>query len=452
MALSQNLFKVNSFVIETIDGRTAVDLASSTDGGGSSILLIDYFEDLLSPCITMSMLLSNSNSLTSILPIRGGEKVSLNISFSLDGDEFSFEGDRALYVYKQGSRSATTTSETFALHLTSRETITNETTRCRRRYDGKIDQNVKKILNEVLLTTKFKEENIQQTANNYSFIGNTKKPFNVISWLCTKSLPIEKSSKTQEVNKVGKAKGVAGFFFYENYEGFNFKSVESLVSKTNAGTADLKGIPSYYFDAVIQENNPQNKFKIANYSFEKNSDLIKSLRSGMYSSATYFYNLYTQKFSVYQYNLKDELKNASTLGLNDEIAVSESFSQSPSRVLFRTSDIGVLDNGMAGAKQYDESQQRDIADMAKSMSRYNILFTQSLNMVVPCNINLKVGDVIFVNFPRIERSNTKESDEEQSGLYLIKELRHHIEPGKSTTSLKLIRDSYGLYGANSTSP
>lgn len=451
MALSQNLFKVNTLTIETIDGKKSVDLAASSADGGGSILLMDYFEDILSPCVTMSMLLANSNSLTNILPIRGGEKVSLNITFSMDGEEFSFEGDRALYVYKQGSRSATTTAESFSLHLSSREVLTNETNRCRRRYDGKIDQNVKKILTDSLLTTKFKEDNIQPTANNYSFIGNTKKPFNVISWLCTKSLPVENSSKTQEVNKLGKAKGVAGFFFYENYEGFNFKSVESLVSKTNLGTADLKGIPAYYFDAVIEENSPQNKFKIANYSFEKNSDLIKSLRSGMYSNATYFYNLFTQKFSVYQYNLKDELKNASTLGTNDDIAVSDSFSQSPSRVLFRTSDIGVLDNGMANAKQYDESQQRDITDMAKSMSRYNILFTQFLNMVVPCNVRLKAGDIISVNFPKLEQSNSKESDSEQSGLYLIKELRHHIEPGKSTTSLKLIRDSYGLYGANNTS-
>lgn len=445
MSLAQNTFKVNSFTIQTLDGKTTVDLAGST-GSSNTILLLDYFEDILSPCVTMSMALANSNSLTNILPIRGGEKVSFNISFSLDGDELSFEGDRSLYVYKQGSRGADTTSEAFSLHLTSRETITNETNRCKTRYNGLISDSVTTILKDVLLTTNFKKENIEQTANSYSFIGNLKKPFNVISWLCSKSLPTQNGSKTSLADKVGKAKGVSGFFFYENSEGFNFKSVETLVSRTNLGTADLKDIPRYYYDGVIEENSPFNKYRIANYGFEKNSDIIKSLRSGMYSNVTYFYNLYNQKLSVYQYNLKDEMKNASSLGTNDTIAASDAFSNSISRILFRTSDIGVMDNGMKGAAKYDENQQRDIADMAKSISRYNILFTQTLNMVVPCNVKLKAGDVIYVDFPKIEKSNIKESDPEQSGLYLIKELRHHIEPNRLTTGLKLIRDSYGLYG------
>jgi hypothetical protein len=385
----------------------------------------------------------NSNSLTNILPIRGGEKVSLNIS-TLFG-EFSFEGDNALYVYKQGARSANTTSESFSLHLTSREVITNETVRCKKIYKGKISDSVKDILTKDLLTKKFKPENIHPSANTYTFTGNFKKPFNTIAWLCSKSLPTEKSRRTKEVDKRGVAKGVSGFFFYENSEGFNFKSIESLVSKTNLGTSDIKDIPKYYFDQVIEENSPRNNYRIMNYSFEKNSDLIKSLRSGMYSNATYFYNLRSQKLSVYQYNLKDELKKSSRLGTNDKIAVSDELGSSVSRILVRTSDIGVYDNDPTG-EFYDDGNQRDITDTAKSTSRYNILFTQSLNMIVPCNVSLKVGDIIYVDFTKIERSNVKETDEEQSGLYLIKELKHHIELGKLTTSLKLIRDSYGLYG------
>ena len=85
--------------------------------------------------------------------------------------------------------------------------------------------------------------------------------------------------------------------------------------------------------------------------------------------------------------------------------------------------------------------------MAKSFSRYNLLFTQALNMVIPCNVTLKVGDIIYAEFPRIGRSNNKEIYEQQSGNYLIKELRHHFEGGQMVTSLRLIRDSYGLYGS-----
>jgi len=439
MSLAINSFKVNDFSIQTIDGKVTVDLA-----GSGSILLFDYYEDLLSPFVTASVALTNSTSLTSLLPIRGGERIEIDIETAFGN--LVFKGDTALYVSKIEGLNADSMSERFVLHLVSREAITNETTRCVKRYDGKIEESVKKILKDVLITTKFKEENIHPTANTYSFISNFKKPFNVLFWLCPKSLPTQNSNKTQEVDKKGLAKGVSGFFFYENREGFNFKSVESLVSRTNLGTADTKDITSYYYTQITEHNKTSNEFKILNYGFERNSDLIKSLNVGMYSNLTYFYNIFSNKLSIYQYNLKDEIKSASKLGTNDSIAISDELGTSISRILYRTSDIGVMDNDYTG-KTFNEGQQRDITDMAKSYSRYNLLFNQSLNMVVPCNVNLKVGDVVNAIFPKVDPNVNKTIDEEQSGLYLIKEVRHHIEPGRVVTSMKLIRDSYGLYGA-----
>ena len=45
-------------------------------------------------------------------------------------------------------------------------------------------------------------------------------------------------------------------------------------------------------------------------------------------------------------------------------------------------------------------------------------------------------------------TNQKQPDANQSGNYLIKELRHHFELNQNVTGLKLVRDSYGLYGSN----
>jgi hypothetical protein len=143
---------------------------------------------------------------------------------------------------------------------------------------------------------------------------------------------------------------------------------------------------------------------------------------------------------IYQYKLKDQIKN--TLGTDDTIAVSKELGDSWTRILVRTSDRGVLDT-----ETVTKESGRDVADMAKSASRYNILFTQSLNMVVPCNVNLKAGELIYAEFPAIEMTDKKQIDKQQSGNYLIKELRHHFEGNQVVTSLKLIRDSYGLYGS-----
>lgn len=439
MALASNAFQINEFSIIPLEGNTQpIDLSQST-------LFIDYYESIISPNIVVEVLLTNITSLVNAIPIRGGEKVSLNVTIT--GRTLDFTGENSLYVYEIGERSSTDTSEFFLLRLITKEAITNETVRCVKRYDGKIDESVKDILKNVLNTKKFKDNNIHSTANSYSFIGTMKKPFTMLYWLCSKSLPLTNSIKTKEVNKQGNAKGVSGFLFYENSEGFNFKSVDDLVKRTNIGTDDKKDVPSYTSTGVIETDTPSNEYKILNYSFEKNVNLISSLQRGTYSNVTYFYNFYTQKFSLYKYFLKEEITNANKLGTNDTIPIPKSIEVSPSRIMFRSADVGIMDKSPDNTN-FDGSYQRDIADMAKSISRYNILFSQSLNIVVPCNASLKVGDIIEVLLPQIGTGNdNKKMDEEQSGLYLIHNLHHHIEPGKSGTSLKLIRDSYGLYGA-----
>ena len=395
----------------------------------SGIRVINYFEDILSPCCTMSITVDLGSRLVNALPIRGGEKVVIKLMTSTG--EFDRDGDKAFYVKKIENYASDGMKETFTMQLISREGLTNETTRCERKYQKlTIDQHVTSILKDVLRTNNYETKNIEKTSNTYSFIGNQKKPFYILSWLLPKGIPIAGKSGANGA----KATGVAGYFFYENSEGFNYKSVEKLVGgidKTNQPVAE------YSYSNVIEHNKISVEYKILDYKMSKNIDLLSSLRTGMYSNVTFFYDPYEYKTDFYQYDLKDEILDK--LGEQDEIDVPGGFESAPSRILVRTADRGVLDPNDIAA-----DSGRDNADMAKSFARYNLLFTQSINMVVPCNIRLKVGDVIAARFPRVTGSEKSEKDSEQSGKYLIKSLRHHFEGNANVTYLSLIRDSYGL--------
>ena len=425
--------KYNFVVIESLDGKKKIDITNS-------VLFADYYEDILSPCVTMSMMIQNSTSLFNFLPIRGGERVSFSVQTG--SGEFTLDEKFSMYVFKVSDIIAEDMKEMFTLHLTSREGITNETTRCFKRYEGNIKTTVESILKNDLKSEKYETKNIESTSNSYNFIGNTRKPFTVLTWLGPKAMPNASGGVSGKGNS-GEAKGTSGYLFYENKEGFNFKSIDSLVSSTQIGSssADSKTISKYVYTGVVEESKVENAFTILNYNIEKNIDLLKSLRVGMYSNKTYFYDFYTGHMDIYTYKLKDQIKN--TLGTDDTIAVSKELGDSWTRIMVRTSDRGVLDK-----ETVVKESGRDVADMAKSASRYNILFTQSLNMVVPCNIKLKAGDVIQAEFPAIEVTDKKQADKQQSGNYLIKELRHHFELNQVVTSLKLIRDSYGLYGSS----
>ena len=433
MAIAVSGLRYQYVAITSLDGsKKPIDITNS-------ILEMNYFEDILSPCITMTIKLMNAYSIFNGLPIRGGESVAMEIE-TVFGN-FRLDGEKAMFVTKLSGLDAQRKSESFTLHLTSKEALQNETVRCCKKYNNSnINTHVEDILTNTLQTTKIGK--IEQTSNTYSFIGNNKKPFHILTWLGPKSI----SAHSKSGNSGKEAKGTSGFLFYENIDGFNFRSIDSLVSNTQIqnSSSDKENISKYTFDGIgaIQANDLNNNFKILNYNYEKNIDLMKSLRVGMYVNKTYFYNMYTQELDIYKYRLKDELGDK-TLGGNESIAISEQFGDSITRILVRASDHGILDSKGTFAQS-----GRDNADMSKSFSRYNLLFTQALNINIPCNVKLKAGDIIYAQFPQMESAQTGEVDKEQSGNYLIKELRHHFSPNEMLTSLRLVRDSYGLYGPN----
>jgi hypothetical protein len=418
--------------ILSLDGDNRIDITNS-------ILFCDYFEDILSPCITMTMQITSNYSIFNELPIRGGEKVVMDIR--TPSGEFILDGDYGMYVYKVSGLVTDGTKEMFTLHLVSREVLTNETVRIQKKYEKKpISDHVTSILKDTLKTKKFKSENIEKTANSYSFIGTLKKPLHVLTWLGPKSIP---SSTSNSGNSGNKGKGVAGYLFYETKDGFNFRSIDTLVSPTNSqsGSTSKENIPKYIYTQVVEQGSPQSSLTILNYNFEKNIDLMKSLRVGMYSNVTYFYDLYTNTIQGIEYYINEEVKH--TLGGNSKLTYPKEFGSKPSRILVRTSDKGILD---PNNDKIDAG--RDNTDMAKSFARYNLLFTQALNMSVPLNVTLRAGKIIYAQFQRVEASKDGQVDPEQSGNYLIKELRHHFESGQLVTYLRLVRDNYGLYGTN----
>ena len=131
----------------------------------------------------MIVQVNNSYSIVSNLPIRGGERVEIDITTG-SGDFVLNRDDDHLRVYKVSGIDGTRMAENFTLHLTTQEHFKNEVARSYRRYNGKISDSVKDILSNDLVTTKYIDENIEETSNSYSFIGSFRKPFNVLQWFC----------------------------------------------------------------------------------------------------------------------------------------------------------------------------------------------------------------------------------------------------------------------------
>ena len=308
------------------------------DGEGfdiKKILEFDYYEDVLKQAVTAKMKISSSFSYVNQLPIRGGEKVELNILTSFG--ETVFEGDTALYVYKVSDHKTSRMVEECVLHLTTLESFSNQSTRCQKKYNfSGIGEHVEDILKNTLQTKK--DFKIEPTANSYTFIGNSKKPFYTLTWLGSKAISqvAEKSGVSGE-GKYAENKGTAGFLFYENYDGYHFRSIDSLVANTQVqdGKSDLEPKFEYSFKGkVIEAANIKNNITIIDYSLRKNIDLRGALRVGMYCNQFYYYNTQSNEVSLYNYKLKEEIKNATKLGNEESITVNSEFADVPTRTMF----------------------------------------------------------------------------------------------------------------------
>ena len=132
-------YKPKEFIIESHEGQK-IDITNS-------ILGIDYFEDILTPSVNMAIQVTNRYSIVSELPIRGGEKVYVDIE-TASGDFTLNSEDDVMRVYKVSGLDGTKMAETFNLHLTTPENFNNELSRSYKRYSGKISDSVKKILSE----------------------------------------------------------------------------------------------------------------------------------------------------------------------------------------------------------------------------------------------------------------------------------------------------------------
>jgi len=435
-AIGLESFKYKKFQITSHVSGRVVDIANS-------VVDFNYCEDLMSPVAYATARVLNTSGLYSGLPIRCGDRVEIEFT-SLHGT-MVFSGDRSFYVGSLGGLQAEERVETFDMMLYFKDSISNETTRVIKKYDSKvrIDQHIRSILLDVLKVKQTRISKIEETLNTYGFHGNFKKPLHTCVWLCPKSIPITGGATgTSGKGITAKAKGSAGYFFYETYDGYNFRSVQNLVSGNNDDVN--KRVQTFTWSGLIEgDSSLKNTTKIISYFVVQNNDLLESLLIGLYSNRTYFFDPYKQDLDVYNYTLKEEMSSAefNTLSRRKVLNVPDQFTQIPSRILSRTSDRGMFTDSLS------ETSGRENADIAKATSRYNLVFSQSININIALNTSLRVGETVKIILPKPNNKTQTEVDvdDETSGLYVISALRHSCVLNENLTALSLIRDSYGLY-------
>ena len=239
---------------------------------------------------------------------------------------------------------------------------------------------------------------------------------NIILDLCRRSVPV---------------KGDAGYFFFQTQDGFNFKSIDALLSQ------DSK--QKYIYSGALKDNleNSDNDFKIVLApTVKKDQDITHALKNGTYVNRNVFFNPQTFEHSEIVFSVnKDGVKK--TLGGDLPIKPEDvkGFTKTNHHIL----DIGSFET----QNQNPNNDPREW--QASSQMRYNLLHSIVVKIQIPCNTELRAGDIIEIELESQQEDKVESpTDEQQSGKFLILHLCHHFDTLRSFTSLTLVRDSYGI--------
>ena len=433
-------------VASNSDQSKTVDLSTG-------VIRLQYWESILQDGIRATVMYGDSGNTidekTAIdgLPIVGQEKVELKFT---DNNEETL--DLILYVnnvkpfYDDSNKSAV------LLDLVSKEFIMNQKVRVTKRYDGKVSDHVKTILKDVLKVDeeKITDENIEETQNNYNFLGLNKKPYYILNYLSKASVP---STQNSDGN-------TAGYFFYETSKGYNFKSIDTLLSQEKKKSIIYNETPDNGGEDIPEGYD----MKALQFEKENAVNVQNKLRMGAYSTRTVVFNPFNCKYEVLNKEAKEveEKEGIQTAGerlpvFNPEFNTTASGEKIDfSRTMYMLLDTGSLPSGdaekpVAAADQQlekCESQNYQPAKiLAQSVMRYNQLFAALNTITIAGDFSLHAGDAIFVDAPDLQTDTTNdEVNKESGGLYIIADLCHYITPKETYTKLNLVRDTFGRKG------
>lgn len=382
---------------------------------------LSIYEEIMNPFMTATIFLSDSISLASLLPLVGEEQILIDFETPFHtGPEFKFK--KLFYVYKvENIENYKEKNAIIGLKLISVEGFVDKNKRLSQTFRGSASEIVSKLLRNELRTTQ--RVQIDDSNTNVAYTSNFWTPSKNIMYLTG-----EAYSVTNNPN----------FVFYENKDGFNFLSLDTLYDQIPVANftrdnfiRETKNDGSSLPNAELQYN------RILDISTTDFFDYYDRLASGMYGSSMYHYDMEAKKFSFIQRNTKlDYEKNTSSLNLNSSIKsplIFDPISRLVTKIVHKNLHTNTV----------PEPLDIDIKRVAL-LKKAEAFKT---NVRVFGRANYKIGDVVSLTIYKNEALSSSKLDKDitdplLSGNYLISALSHEVSNKTHYCNMELIRDSY----------
>lgn len=405
--------------VYTFPGEVEIDDIEFYTRAGEKLVITDLvveinlFEDIFSNTMSGNIVIDDAAGLMTKFLILGQEEIFINYRTPTIAGDIK----KKFYVYKMTDRMfANKRSNNYILHIISKESILSINKKLSRSYKGPISETVLKVFKEIK-TEGSPDPDIEETSNQYTFISAYWTPFETINWLARRAL-----------NK----SNVPNYLFYEDSEGFKFKSVQRLMNSP---------IKREFIYGDINTSSQENAelanamSKVRGIHQDTSFDYLRRLTSGLYGGRLATLDLTNKNVELTKYDYIDDYKQSEHL---EQFPIVDD-----TLIRRKIASLYFIDKN---SKRFTESNDQ----LYDKWFLQNNSFMEQLNMFkftleVFGSTTVKAGDTIdftingFDEFTKADRNEIV--DKYYSGKYLITAIRHRFRANEHIMFLEIIKDS-----------
>lgn len=399
---------------------------------------IQIYESIYSPVVTGTIQLDDGVNLPTLISMHGNEY--LLISFCRPGEnERESRYTRTFRIYKCGIRGPQNQIQSYVLYFCSEEFIfSNQQTISRSFKDGSTTEYIYNILTQDLKANKKRVNTkyFEKSQGNHNFVLTKYSPFDAIRYFEFCSYNGNESP----------------FLFFENRDGYNFVSLETLFRAPALSPA------INYNTAKVLYDQTESAFKNANdvktFEFNKTFDVLEGVKNSAFCGRLYTLDLIRQKYRKNDYSIiNGQARNTMMDGFfpvnnfknRNDRSLFEEFNGQP---MYWLTNLNQNETEYFISKAVRE-QNHDIEKfLLQRTTQLGLLNNTSVECQVPGNPNYSVGYMVEFNLPAFISTAGTEServlDPYYKGKYLISRVRHSITPDSLETVLELNKNSVAI--------
>ena len=412
----------------TLDGVLIVGSSGEKINVASQVRELNIYQSIDSPYMSGNIMIADSEGVAELLPFLGQERLLFMLQTPSHEGTVDFNEYNAIIYNVETRFHSSIREQTLVLNWTTLEHYKNIRTKISASFDGLISEIAETILTDSDYLATNKSLHIDLTKNIRKYVIPNLNPFQTIELLRKEAVSAEEQSPH--------------FLFYENPEGFHFRSLDSLIGSQGDLSVDHKR--TYKFEPP-QENEPpaDTATTILHWEVEDNTNNFLSTKLGMFGSTLYYHDIFNKNIQKFEFDYtKDSFakRNSTNQDNKDSGTVVSQGIIDNKKTITEFPDSKIFVHPTASDNLYSYGTDNNAEEwLQESISRELEREYFTLKIETYGNTDVMAGDMINVIIPSnkpLSVSSAKDAiDPILSGRYLVTSLHHKITPTEQNHSM-----------------